>query len=271
MRRSGGRTSSMAGGAHPSGMAGTQSHGIASGTHSSGMAGGDHSSHMVMNGMSMNAAHPTTMKMAMGGMSMQASHGATNILPDWLAVLWTLAFIAILVVHARHVAQTSGERCWWHTGHVLMALGMVFMYAPGSLDHLDIPAGAWPLLFANGAGAALAWMLARALSGHAVNALWGALAFDLAAMAYMWSPSGYVAPLTWLLVAYFTVQALLWASNYYRRLDRRAIVRGMSVNPDGTLTATGVQPLVCERDLRPSMAMMALGMAYMFAAMQLLM
>jgi hypothetical protein len=233
-------------------------------------AGGGHSSTMVMNGMSMSHAHPAAMRMAMGGMSMSARHGATSILPDWLAVLWTLAFIVILVVHARHVAQTEGERRWWHAGHVLMAFGMVFMFAPASLDHLDIPGGLWPLLFANGAGAVVAWMLARMLSGRAVNALWGALAFDLAAMAYMWSPSGYVAPLTWLLVAYFAVQALLWATNYYRRLDRRAIVGGVSVNPDGTLAAAGVQPLVCERDLRPSMAAMALGMAYMFAAMQLL-
>jgi Domain of unknown function (DUF5134) len=232
-------------------------------------AASQHSS-MAMNGMSMSGAHPATMKTAMGGMSMQAPHGATNILPDWLAVLWTLAFIVVLVVHARHVAQTAGERRWWHAGHVLMAFGMVFMFAPPSLDHLDVPNGFWPLLFANGAGVVVAWILARALNGHAVNALWAALAFDLAAMAYMWSPSGYVAPLTWLLVAYFAVQALLWATNYYRRLDRRALLGGIRVNPDGTIAASGAQPLVCERDLRPSMTVMALGMAYMFAAMQLL-
>lgn len=164
-----------------------------------------HSS-MTMNGMGMGASH-STMKMSMGGVSMTASHGATNILPDWLAVLWTLAFLVILAVHARHVIETHGERRFWHSGHVLMALGMVFMFAPGSLDHLDIPQGFWPLLFANAAGAVVAWGLARTLAGQAVNGLWAVLAFDLAAMAYMWSPSGYVAPITWLLVAYFVLQA----------------------------------------------------------------
>jgi hypothetical protein len=226
---------------------------------------------MTMNGMSMNSSPTTTPKMSMGGMSMDAAHGSTNILPVWLAVIWTLVFLAILVVHARHVLETSGERRCWHSGHVLMAFGMTFMFAPSSLDHFNIPAGLWPLLFANAAGLVVAWMLARVLYGQAVNGLWVVLAFDLAAMAYMWSPSGYVAPITWLLVAYFGIQAILWATDTYRKLDDRLTVRGFGVNSDGTLTATAAQPLVCERDLRASMAVMAFGMAYMFAAMQLLM
>jgi Domain of unknown function (DUF5134) len=223
---------------------------------------------MVMNGMSMGPAHPT--KTAMGGMSMSAPHGATNILPSWLAVIWTLLFLVVLVLHARHVAETREGRRWWHSGHVLMALGMVFMFAPASLDHFNIPAGFWQLLFANAAGAVVAWIIAQALSGRAVNMLWVVMAVDLAAMVYMWSPAGFVAPITWLLVAYFTAQALLWATNSYRRLDNHTIVAANAVNPDGTLTASSVQPLICERDLRPSMFVMTLGMAYMFAAMQLL-
>jgi hypothetical protein len=37
------------------------------------------------------------------------------------------------------------------------------------------------------------------------------------------------------------------------------------------MSAAAAEPLVCELDLRPTMTAMALGMAYMFAAMQLLM
>jgi hypothetical protein len=225
---------------------------------------------MVMNGMSMSATHSHTT--AMGGMStMTPSHGATNILPDWLAVIWTLLFLVVLVLHARHVSETREGRRWWHSGHVLMALGMVFMFAPASLDHFNIPTSFWQLLFANAAGVVVAWSIAQALSGRAVNVLWVVMAVDLAAMVYMWSPAGFVAPVTWLLVAYFTAQALLWVTNSYRKLDNHAIVGAdAAVNPDGTLTASVVQPLICERDLRPSMFVMTLGMAYMFAAMQLL-
>lgn len=202
---------------------------------------------------------------------MSVPHGATNIVPNWLAVVCTLAFLVILVVHARHAVQTHGQRRFWHTGHVLMAFGMAFMFAPASLDHFNIPGGFWPLLFANAAGVVVAWILFKTLYGQPVNGLWAVLAFDLAVMAYMWSPSGYVAPITWLLVAYLGIEAVLWATNYYRRLDEHVIIKGVGTNPNGTLTVTAVQPLVCEHDLRATMALMTAGMAYMLAAMQLLM
>ncbi len=240
----------------------TATHGAVAASHpASGMA---------MGGMTMST-HAATSKMAMGGMTMTVSHGTTNILPNWLSVIWTLLFLGVVVIHARHVAETHGERRAWHSGHVLMALGMLFMFAPGSLDHFNIPAGFWQLLFANACGLVVAWMLVQYFSGRAINALWVVLAVDLAAMVYMWSPSGFVAPITWLLVAYFALQAVLWATNRYRNLDGHAIVAGPgALNADGTISMSAVAPLVCERDLRGSMFVMTLGMAYMFAAMQLL-
>jgi uncharacterized protein DUF5134 len=223
-----------------------------------------------MSGMSMShgGAHSTSV----GGMSMSAAHGATNILPAWLAVVWTLVFIAVVVVHARHVLDSDGQRRVWHSGHVLMALGMAFMFAPASIDHFDIPSGFWQLVFANGAIAILAWMLAQALDGRAINVLWLVMAIDLGAMAYMFSPSGFQAPLTWLLVAWFVGQSLLWVTNRMREVDHKTLLGGgFSVTPDGAVAMSAAEPLVCFRDLRPSMFAMTLGMAYMFAAMQLLM
>ena len=209
---------------------------------------------------------------SVGGMSMSAGgHGGTHILPNWLAVVWMLAFIAIVVIHLRHVLDSTGQRRVWHSGHVLMALGMVFMFAPASIDHFDIPSGFWQLVFANAAGAALAWMLAAALSRRAINVLWLVMAIDLAAMAYMWSPTGFQGPLTWLLVVYFVAQSLLWAGDRMRSVDHRTLLGGYSVGPGGVVVAASAEPLVCYRDLRVSMSAMTIGMAYMFAAMQLLM
>jgi len=80
---------------------------------------------------------------AIPGMPMSATHGATNILPQWLAIIWTIVFVAIFVIHLRHVLDTHGQRRAWHSSHVVMALGMVFMFAPSSIDHFDIPVIFW--------------------------------------------------------------------------------------------------------------------------------
>jgi Domain of unknown function (DUF5134) len=222
-------------------------------------------------GSSMGAMHHGSI--AVGGMSMSTGmHGTTNILPSWLAVLWTLVFVAILVIHARHVADSEGQRRVWHSGHVLMALGMAFMYAPASIDYFNIPSGFWQLSFANAALAIVAWILYEAFARRAVNVLWLVMAIDLGAMAYMWSPTGFQAPLTWLLVAYFVAQSLLWVTDRMRDVDHMTLWGGgMSVSPGGEVAISAAEPLVCFRDLRVSMFAMTLGMAYMFAAMQLLM
>ncbi|MGO9247974.1 MAG: DUF5134 domain-containing protein [Solirubrobacteraceae bacterium] len=209
---------------------------------------------------------------SMGSMSMTAGAHTTNILPNWLAVLWMLVFFAIVAIHGRHVLESEGQRRWWHSGHVLMAVGMAVMYAPASVDYFNIPTGFWSLAFANAAIAIVLWMLVQAFAGRGTNLLWLVMAFDLGAMAYMWSPSGFQAPITWLLVAYFAWQAVLWGTNRMRDLDERTILGGaVSVTPDGALAASVAEPLICFKDLRVSMAAMTIGMAYMFAAMQLVM
>ncbi len=219
----------------------------------------------------MSMSHGGGHSSSIGGMSMSAAHGTTNILPAWLAVIWTLVFIGIVVIHTRHVLDSDGQRRIWHSGHVLMALGMTFMFAPSSIDYFAIPSGFWQLVFANGSLVAMAWMLVQALSGRAINALWLVMAIDLGAMAYMWSPSGFQAPLTWILVAYFVAQSLLWVTDRMRDVDHKTLWGGsFSVTPGGAVAIEAAEPLVCFRDLRLSMFAMTLGMAYMFAAMQLL-
>jgi len=187
-------------------------------------------------------------------------------------VIWTLVFIAIIIIHARHLRDTHGQQRIWHSGHVLMAFGMAFQFAPSSIDHFNIPSGFWQLVFATGSVAALIWILAQAVDHRAVNVLWLVMAIDLGAMAYMWSPSGFQAPITWILVAYFAAQSLLWVTDRMREVDHKTLYGGgFSVTPEGAVAMSAAEPLVCFRDLRVSMFAMTLGMAYMFAAMQLLM
>jgi hypothetical protein len=219
------------------------------------------------------ASHMSGMHaMSMGGVSMSMGSHTTNILPNWLAVIWMLVFFLIIATHGRHVLESRGQRRWWHSGHVFMAIGMAVMFAPASVDYFHIPVGFWSLAFANAAIAILLWMLVQAFAGRGANLLWLLMAFDLGAMAYMWSPAGFQAPITWLLVAYFTAQAVLWGTDRMRDFDERTIFGGgVSVTPEGALAASVAEPLICFKDLRVSMAAMTIGMAYMFAAMQLVM
>jgi hypothetical protein len=226
-----------------------------------------------MGSMDMNMSHASGHATKLGAMAIGGGgSGTTNILPGWLAVIGTLMFIAILVIHALHLRDSEGQRRIWHSGHVLMALGMAFMFAPASIDHFNIPSGFWQIAFADGAIAIVLWIVAQGLARRPVNLLWLTMAIDLAAMAYMWSPTGFQAPLTWVLVAYFALQSGLWATDRMRAVDHRTLFGGgFSVTPGGAVAISAAEPLVCFRDLRVSMAAMTLGMAYMFAAMQLLM
>jgi hypothetical protein len=205
--------------------------------------------------------------MAMGG----GGHSTLNLLPSWLAVIWALAFVAIFVVHARHALSSEAPRRLWHSGHVLMALGMVFMYVPSSIDRLDIPSGVWQLVFAGASLLILTWMLGQAINRRALNPLWLVMTIDLAAMIYMWSPADFTAPVTWLLVIYFAGQSVLWGSDRIRRVDEHPLPGAISVTAGGAVATAAAAPLICYRDLRVSMGAMTLGMAYMLAATQLLM
>ncbi len=178
-----------------------------------------------MGSMNMSMSHGGRHSTSVGGMSMSAGHGATNILPQWLAVIWTLVFIAIIVIHTRHVRDSGGQRRIWHSGHVLMAFGMAFMFAPASIDHFNIPSGFWQLVFANGAIAIVAWMLSQALSRPRDQRAVAGDGDRPRAMAYMWSPSGFQAPITWLLVAYFAAQSLLWVTDRMRERRPQDAVR----------------------------------------------
>ena len=227
---------------------------------------------VVVGSMNMSMGHVGGHSTSLGGTSMSVSPGATNILPEWLAIAWTLVFLALIVVQVRHLLDSTGQRRLWHAALVLLAFGMAFMFAPPSIDHFNIPSGFWQLAFANGALGILAWMLAQALAPRAINVLWLLTAVDLAALAYMWSPGGLQGPITWLLVVYFAAQSLLWAGGRMCRIDHKALLAGsVSLTPDGALVGTAAESLIGSSDLRLPMCVLTLGIAYMFAAMQLLM
>jgi hypothetical protein len=208
-------------------------------------------------------------------MTMSTSGGGSGLpalVPEWLGVVGAAIFTVIAVSHLRHLATAVGQRRPWHACHVLVAVGMAFMYAPTAIDPLGIPARFWQIVFAVACVLAALWSMSG--TQRTPTLMWLLTAVDLGAMVCMWPPN-VSASLRWVLVIYLSVQASLWAMDAYRRVDGAAPVINFSVlsaAPAGVslpLTATRAQPLLGDLDISVSMVLMSVGMAWMFAAMQL--
>jgi hypothetical protein len=216
------------------------------------------------------------MKMPLPGGAATHSH---HLLPLWMGVLWTAAFCLVAASHLRHMTRTAGQRRSWHACHVLIAVGMAFMYAPAQIDPLSVPSVFWkPVFAATGVVAAL-WAIGG--TGRISTLIWMLSSIDLCAMLYMWSgPRGAdTAAMTWLLTAYLLGEAVMWALDLFRRLDGTTPIVSwrllasessvtLSASPIGTQAASG--SLLGELDISASMITMAIGMAYMLVAMQLM-
>lgn len=218
--------------------------------------------------------------MSMPGMGHAGGgHAAAAAIPEWLGALAAAAFLVVAVSHLRHLAGVCGQRRPWHACHVLMAIGMGFMYLPAQLDPLAIPSELWRIVFAVAGLLAAAWALTGAERSAVL--LWLQTSIALGAMFYMWSSGQLGIPFSWLLVGYFLADAAMWAIDAYRRLDGSPPILGLSLlaaagaggGGDVTISAGGVAeaatPLLGELDISASMIVMSLGMAYMFAVMQI--
>lgn len=218
--------------------------------------------------------------MSMHGMAMEHAAGAgagPDLLPEWLGIAGAVMFLLIAGAHLGHLAMTSGERRPWHVLHVLMALGMASMYAPARVDPFPAGSELWQVVFvAAAAAAALRWLVGFARPGSG-NQLWLSSAIDLGAMAYMWSPGSFQPAVTIAFAVPLAAEAAMWGLNAYRVVDRGTPL--ISWGPSATIAEGGAiaipaepsRSLVGGIDLSVSMTAMAVGMAYMLVAMQVMM
>ncbi len=214
-------------------------------------------------------------------------------LPTWLRVAATAGFAVVLAVHLRHLADGTRRRRAWHSGHVLTALGMIDMFLPTNQMIVATPAG--EAVFAVAATAVVGFLLAERGHGRRVGGLWPVIGVDLAAMAYMFAmlavPSTRLGWLTGLLIAWFVLQALGWLTGKLAVLAdlgeprtapnlaptgtparRRGAGAGLAIRiADGGRTTPAAVARGSARSLgvRATLAVMSLGMAYMFLAGQL--
>ena len=203
------------------------------------------------------------------------ARGTHGDLPVWLELLGAVVFGLITLSHLRHMAQTDGQRRPWHACHVLMALAMTFMYAPGVSDHLPGVAAVLRATLAAAALLAILWAFWGA--AQSINPVWLLTALDLGAMLAMFSPQPPGRALGSLVVLYLLADAVMWAVDAHRSFERApSLLRWLPAGaPRGATLAVPAlaaraDALLGDLDISPSMVLMSLGMAGMVLSMQTL-
>jgi Domain of unknown function (DUF5134) len=200
-------------------------------------------------------------------------------LPPWLGLTLATVFGVIVIVHLYHVLVLTGRQRLWHGVHVLMAIGMIIMFAPtGRLVVWNVAGAA---VFAAAAVTVAGLLVRQRVHGHHMGTLWLTATLDLAAMVYMFAMTDL--RLLWLtvaLAAWFIIEATGWTT---ARLYTTLVHGGLGDPPPHrptTTDSTADQPQPgsphylhrgnAHRNLiRATLAMMSIGMAYMLIAMQL--
>lgn len=185
-----------------------------------------------------------------------------DILPAWVTWLWLISLAAILVLHCAHLVRMDGQHRWYHASHVLMLVGMLYMYAAMEFRWTWFPYQLWVGIFVASSAAILSWLVVRLVRRRPFSALWLLALVMQASMIYMWLPDWW-APLTWTLVVYFTLEAVAWLMGELDDCEGKLVI-----GPGDRSTSTPIGhpgPV-----LNVSMAIMASSMAYMFVAMQLM-
>lgn len=204
------------------------------------------------------------------------------LLPVWLGVAASLVFLVVLVVHVWHLFDEGVRGRAWHCGHVLMAAGMIDMFLP--THGMVVSAGIGEGVFAVSACLVFCWLLVGLARGASVGVLWIVLGVDLSAMVYMFAMSQVrIAWLSWLLVAWFVLQAAGWATGRLSAVVGRGGLGDTPCGAQAVVAETGgpgaasgaggpdaaARSAAHSVSIRLTLLAMNLGMAYMFVAMQL--
>ena len=108
-------------------------------------------------------------------------------LPPWLGTTWVVLMAVVAVVHVRHLLTLPDITRAWHTGHVLMAVGMAVMFWPGGALLTPTVGVVGRVVFVAAALAAATWSVVDRRRRGRWSSVWPLLAADLAAMVWMFA------------------------------------------------------------------------------------
>lgn len=191
-----------------------------------------------------------------------------NLLPTWATMFWVPLLAAVCALHLIHLARARGYARRFHVVHLLVGLGMVYMFAPWT--ELPLPAEVPIGLFGMLTVLVGAFVGLELQMGRRVNLLWFLAVIECAAMGYMFAVhhgSAQIPALSRMLVAFYVVLVAAWTHGWLAEPapgQRRSPVPydlGSGSVPARQLFCTG------RWDLAAAEAAMSLAMAYMFLGM----
>lgn len=198
---------------------------------------------------------------------MNSSMSGPNLLPAWVDVVWIIALSAVLIFHCRHWLMMNGQHRWFHSTHILMIVGMIYMFASMAWSWDWIAGPAWMVLYAAVSLAIIGWMLIRFVRKQPFSFLWILALVQQGAMIYMFAPMGeWVAGFSFALAYYFLIETLAWLLGM---CDDNRADRGFAFGPGDRSQAVPLNHGTTLGNI--SMAVMAGSMSYMFLGMQLMM
>jgi len=203
-----------------------------------------------------------------------------DLLPSSIRWIWVWVFLFVIAVHLLHPLRVYGVHRLWHSGHLLMAIGMIHMFLPEEFkggSHW-----AWEFVFAAATVLAGGFAALKLRQGTVIDLPWVTLTVDLGIMVYMLAmmDGATWAPVTYGAAIWSAAEAVGWFVGGLcgRRDDSwlpKAIgPRGGGGEPAATVRyLAGATPIAYDATQlsRTTLGLMALGMAYMLIAMQLMM
>ena len=189
----------------------------------------------------------------------------TDLLSARASAIWIAALCAVLVFHCSHLIRMRGERRWYHCAHVVMLLGMLYMYTSVAFGLDWFPTRIWMIIYVATSAAIISWMWEQFRQRRSFSYLWIIALAQQGAMIYMWVPMRYWVPgVTYAFAVYFALETSAWLTEAYIKPAPGNAVAGVGRSLGLPLAHRSVPGDIC-------MAIMAASMAYMFAGMQLMM
>ncbi|NQU37070.1 MAG: hypothetical protein HQ526_05660 [Actinobacteria bacterium] len=201
--------------------------------------------------------------MDMGSMM---SMSGPDLFPSWVMYLWIAALAAVLIFHCLHWVRMAGQHRWFHGAHILMIVGMIYMYAMMEFKLEWVSGPIWVWIYSLTTAAIVIWMIVRFVHKTPFSYLWIFALLQQAAMIYMWLPmSSWIPWFSYALAAYFALEAISWLVGY---IGDTKPGRGFAFGPGDRVNVVALGHPRFVDNL--SMAVMAASMSYMFVGMQLM-